>query len=821
MAEQFDDGYDSYYADRLWQLLPGVYRAMDSDAVGVDGPLREVTGRIGAQVAVVRRSIDQLWADQSIETCDDWVIPYLGDLLDVNLVDGLDATGRRQDVAKTIHYRRRKGTPAILEEIAQDITGWQARAVEAFRSLGRTRHGLDPRVGGEETLLEHEGLVGTLTSTAAGGFADLRSVHGATLAGSPFDEFAHTADLRAGRGAVGHYGISKLLVFVWRLQVFSVLAGDPVQVSGCPDSVFVFDPTGRCLPLFMEPWRPPGDSFADDWTPAREWQVPGPLTDSLQKALDAGLYPDAASVWQFTRADAGSPLEPVAIKVTPEVGEFSLTSGLAAPLVSYQYAAPGTIGAGTYDRTLLGDPPTHVGTVTPVTGGGGALAAALPAAGVTGTVEIGDSRTYTAPAPIGATATPIRSLLIQAGPGERPVIRMAPVGAEPPTWVFTGGGDQALADAGLPSLTLDGLLFSGGDIVLRGAFARVRVTGFTADPGTAAPGQPGGFADAVDGQALVPTRIWIEADPDAQAGDPGAIAELTIDHSILGPVRTRNGGAVAMVTITDSIIQGLAPAMAPTGAVSAADVYDPVLLGESLASESPLAAALAGVMPAADHTAIAAGGAPVGVLVDALGGVIASGTVLDQLAPFASLPLDPDLSSALASGAVTDGPANRALLAAAFPVALAPAALALADATVALTRVTVLGAAYVHRLSASDSIITEFSVIEDAQDGCMRYSAVCAGSWTPRQYACALLAGHGSLFTSTSFGHPGYGQLLETADSAIVGGTSGVTVTAGAENGSEMGAYSSGLAPIKERGVLIKYGEYMPLGLSPVIVHVT
>ena len=36
-----------------------------------------------------------------------------------------------------------------------------------------------------------------------------------------------------------------------------------------------------------------------------------------------------------------------------------------------------------------------------------------------------------------------------------------------------------------------------------------------------------------------------------------------------------------------------------------------------------------------------------------------------------------------------------------------------------------------------------------------------------------------------------------------------------------MGAFSAGLAPIKEQGLLIKYAEYMPLGLTPVIVHVT
>ena len=111
------------------------------------GPLRELLNRIGAQVAVVRRSIDRLWADQSIETCDDWVIPYIGDLLGTDLVGNLDARAQRLDVAKTIHYRRRKGTLEVLEELARDVTGWTAHVVEGFRRLARTRHGLDPAIG--------------------------------------------------------------------------------------------------------------------------------------------------------------------------------------------------------------------------------------------------------------------------------------------------------------------------------------------------------------------------------------------------------------------------------------------------------------------------------------------------------------------------------------------------------------------------------------------------------------------------------------------------------------------------------------------------
>ena len=57
-----DDGYAQFYADRLWQLLPAVYRTLDVGASpNANGPLREIVNRIGAQAAVVRRSIDRLW----------------------------------------------------------------------------------------------------------------------------------------------------------------------------------------------------------------------------------------------------------------------------------------------------------------------------------------------------------------------------------------------------------------------------------------------------------------------------------------------------------------------------------------------------------------------------------------------------------------------------------------------------------------------------------------------------------------------------------------------------------------------------------------
>ena len=866
-----DDGFERYYAERLWQLLPALYRTTDTDQYGAPGPLRELVSRIGAQIAVTRRSIDRMWADQSVETCDDWVVPYIGDLLGVSLMPGLDPPGTRADVGKTIHYRRRKGTVAILEEIATDVTGWPARAAEAFRQLARSAHGLDPAIGlppapagasaGPPDLRQIQGLAGPLTGTPAGGLADLRSPHGAMLAATAFSEYARTADVRAGHGTTGWYGLPKLLVFLWRLTSYGVAAGTPVAVAGCPGQ-YVFDPTGRSVPLFLAP-RPPVDDI-DGWIPAREWEVPGPLTGSLLRALrDPGgtaparaPYPaEVTPSYGAAMIPAGGgtpdPVPDAGLTIWPELGRFQVPAAGSAPppaadlLVSYRYGGAGPVGAGTYDRELVASRPAAAGPVVTVAGGSGlgpALAGLTPAAGppAPATVALADARSY----PLTATTTvPVASTLIQAAALQRPVVRLDP-GV---TLVFTGTGESA-------ELTLDGLLISGGDIVLRGRFGSVTLTCCTLDPGTAAAPPPGGattappFATAADGRELAPVRLWIEADPAAPAGSPAGIGQLTVSNCILGPVRTRAGGILQALTVTGSIIQGLPQSAGPE--LAAPDVFDPYLLARLLVARSDqVSGFLWGELSAATQAALTAmaaaapdgsAAAPDSLLAD-LNQVIAGASIYDP-ARFAEVSLAPG-TAALAAEVEAAGTAaaaadaarlNRMLLEAAYPVPLGTAALALADTAVGLSQVTALGRLAVHQLTAGDSILAGYASAQDAQHGSVRFCAWSGGSVIPPRYGSVQVAADAPLFTSSDFGDPGYGQLLDTADRLIVpdvappaaGGapatsTSGSSITAGAENGSELGAFCSLLNPVRERGLLLKYDEYLPVGLTPVLIHVT
>ena len=104
-------------------LLPVVHRMRDAE---IGYPLRALLRVISEQVNVVEEDIARLYENWFIETCDDWVVPYIGDLIGYRPVQEAGATCRRparaarrsrdrvliprREVANTIGFRRRKGT---------------------------------------------------------------------------------------------------------------------------------------------------------------------------------------------------------------------------------------------------------------------------------------------------------------------------------------------------------------------------------------------------------------------------------------------------------------------------------------------------------------------------------------------------------------------------------------------------------------------------------------------------------------------------------------------------------------------------------------
>lgn len=707
------DGYDAYYADKLWALLPAVYRTEDptgSGGSGGSGPLREIINRIGAQGAIVRRSIDRLWEDQSIESCDDWVIAYLADLLATNLVASLDARGQRIDVAKTIYYRRRKGTVGVLEELAHDITGWSARVVEFFRRIGRARHGLDPALGfpldlvdatGAPTIPVVEGLLGRATGTPLGGTADLRRLFGISRVATAFDETAHTADVRLGRGQTGWHNIPHLGVFLWRLQSTPLDGVTPVRDAACPNQ-YTFDPTGRNVPLFAAEAR----VYGDRWVSPAEHQLPTPIDRlllgdalaSLYAALDPSgvfdqrslrLYDGPASPSNLVTVDRVTADPRAAIGkyfIDPAAGRVYVPAG--APLnqliVGYHAGFSSTIGAGGYDRRVRGLAPVQPDPVVTATGGGTHFNALGPGATVitSGTLVLGDSLTYiSAPDLVIDDSVGPNQLVVRAANQQRPLVRLPAVAPGPAAWTFTG---TLGSDGKASSLVLDGLFVSGGDVILAGELDEVTLTTTTLDPGDH-------VATAADGRPLIPTRLRVT----------GHIRSMIIDRSILGPIVIQPGASIETLTITNTIVQAVGPG---------------------------------------------------------------------------------DAALAIPTGLTT------------------------------LSAVTILGTARLHQVEASTVIFHDVVTVDDYQHGCVRFSAVPTGSVVPRPFECVTIAPGAQLFTSRAFGNPGYAQLLASADPGVV---------RGAEDGSELGAFWRDKNPIKERSLLIKYQEFMPIGLAPVLVYVT
>jgi hypothetical protein len=496
-------------------------------------------------------------------------------------------------------------------------------------------------------------------------------------------------------------------------------------------------------------------------------------------------------------------LPPAVLGIVVDRGRFRPTPAVPPGVsrrVRYRHGFSSQIGAGPYERrSAAEDPlPQPVPVGAPIGGGGTALQAALTALGPAGSVQIGDSLTYTTVANLAG----ITDVLLQATPQQRPVVRI-------------NGGAWTIDAAAGGNLAIEGLLVSGTDIVLRGVFDTVTFACCTFDPGEEI-GSAGGMPQSVDGRALMPATVWIE----------GTVAHLDLRRTICGPIRTRAGGAVDRITATDSIVQGVRTSE-PGGRLTAANVFDPQrLLRLIRGAVDPVSSFLLGALPAGEQAALAAynpttlpSAALVTQIAGALDAILAAGSIYNT-SRFAGVPLPPGLKAEAEAGPPPAEAArvNRLLAEAAYPLALAPAAIACAGGDVEIARTTALGQVHAHRISASESILYGFAVAEDAQEGCVRFTAYVEGSALDQPYESVVIADRASIFVSVRFGQPEYAQLGLLADRELL---SAGTIREGAKNGSEMGAFSRELNAVKEQGLRLKLHEFMPIGLTPVLVFVT
>ena len=288
--------------ERLYRLLPAFLRNRDLEQ---GEPLRALLAVVEGELERVEADTSVLYDNWFIETCDEWVVPYIGDLLGVRPIRAIESAGvsARAYVANTIAYRRRKGTAVVLEQLARDTTGWPARGVEFFLRLATTQHVNHPR----------------LAPPAA---PSVRDASIAELADGAFDAFAHTLDVRNAETRGGRFNIPHVGIYLWRLRSYAVGAGDPGDES--PDFAsarrqgtwWSIHPVGCDSPLFNVP-----RTEATITHPAEEANVPGELR---RLALNAEL--------ERLRQGAATPAPVFMTAGDPVLRVFARLSGESVPV---------------------------------------------------------------------------------------------------------------------------------------------------------------------------------------------------------------------------------------------------------------------------------------------------------------------------------------------------------------------------------------------------------------------------------------------------------------------------------------------------------
>ncbi|WP_321949222.1 hypothetical protein [Paraburkholderia sp. J10-1] len=572
------------FDDRLYNLLPSVYRQRDAD---FGQPLRALLAVIAEQVDAVEQDIAALYDNWFIETCADWVVPYLGDLIGYRTLNApgaqtsespqrAAARGRilfpRRDVANTLRYRRRKGSLALLDELAAAVSGWPAHAVEFAPLIAATQS------------LDH-------LRPGRGGTAAVRGARAMDHIGLVSDETAHLVDLRRpqSRFRQGRYAPASVGLFVWRLKSYGVGRTEAYCVEEVGPHCYTFSVLGNDAPLFAAP-----DASGTQGTSGAS--VP-PWPVMLRRAdiagddghVDPRYYGEHRSFALWTGGESAAPFPVGTLRVAdlsdwraapargtavvdPECGRIMFAPGEAPErglFVSYHYGSPADIGGGPYPRPLAVwvPPPAaegeHAEVARYTVGSEGdfrklheALHAWHEEKPRFAVIEIAANDVFTEPVRIALEEG--QSLEVRAANRARPVIRLLDIQTHRPDYL-------AISGAAKSRLVLDGLLVTGRGVQVKGELAHLTIRHCTFVPGweverqTAAGNTPRAALPSTASSApslmLVRTR-----------------ARVTIEHSILGPIHVSSSDPEQeplQLAIRDSVIDARSARNAAVGAAGA------------------------------------------------------------------------------------------------------------------------------------------------------------------------------------------------------------------------------------------------------------
>ena len=759
------DGFERHYAEKIWALVPEVYRSLDGEQ-DRPGPLRAFVEILAGQAAIARRSVDRLWSDSRIDEADDWAVPYIGALVGARPVNSLNRAAQRANAGRTIHYRRRLGTVRLAELLADDIADWDAVASEAFRRLIRHWHMLDGRP-----------LPGAISRTPQWGYADLRSTRVDSILDYAHDDLSHHPDFRQHRGVLGRYNIPKVNLHLFRQYAFPLAGVTPVEIA---PECYTLDPSGRDVALFQvgggaeEPDEAAldaallrlGGTADDECRAAREWEMRSPIPcrrlnfagfRPLPAHAPVGLEDDLAPIYgrRFTTERGMLEAANAALAEDPTPPN-ALTDPESSWLIAraMEQASP--------RRNLLpgGDPATlsiaiAVGTPLDPALGPEALPGAdlqrwgqnhQPPGWVEALVDPARGRLFLTNAlaagadvrveriyygaywPVGAGTHDRTSRL--AGAGFTPVANLQP------NWTVPLSGELRFMDNRTyrPQIPPTGIIQASGDLTLTAANQRRPYVVLE---------RPGGdtitLRSTKAGARLTVDGLWLGV---SEAGSSG-------------PTTLRIDGTWARVTLRNVTVD-------PGGERAAAP-------GQAAA---PIPAVRLAFSGAVDDLEIER---------CVTGRIVEVGTPLDPCATDTVRVADSIVRSATSEPAIM-----------------------LRNASLTVDATTVLGDVVVGRIDASELLADGRVLVEDQQTGCFRFSAAATDSRTPHPYESHFFDDGMPFgtFVSRRFGDAGYAQLSEIAPA---------DVREGGEDGVEMGAFKAALDPIKRADLAAKLREFMPL----------
>ncbi len=453
------------------------------------GPLQSLLMLVEEQLAVVASDLDQLYDDQFIETCAPWVIPYIGDLIGYQSVHGVapSVASPRAEVAHTISFRRRKGTVLVLEQLARDVTGWGAHAVEFFKVLAVTQY--------MNHIRPHNHFS-----------PDLRHWEFGEYMNTGFDSTAHTVDVRRIALERGRYNIQNVGIFLWSLNAYSLTRSPATPVAKNPQC-FRFSSLGRDMPLFNHPVFQ-GSAITAAAQPAnvadrlRRHVLCQDIRD-IQQGIAAVYYGVGASVALYLGDSLVDPSKiricdlsgddghwnnlppgnsPYSAAIDPKLGRIALSAPPAASTpvkASFYYGFNADIGGGEYPR-LASFTASSALVVIRVPGDYSTIHDALGALPGDGVVEITNSDMYSEPNGLSVHVNPGGHIELRAADGCRPtlvlgaeiaasggqesdfdlnglVVTYAPPPANPPlplALLHASGGSSKLGHLGLTHCTL-------------------------------------------------------------------------------------------------------------------------------------------------------------------------------------------------------------------------------------------------------------------------------------------------------------------------------------------------------------------------------